>query len=118
MKPILAIVMLIGLLAGTALGQDKKKVETLTVQTSILCDHCLQCGSCGANITDEIYRNKGIKKVTVDPAKQTITVIYKPDKTTPDGIRQSIAAAGFDADDVKAETAAYEQLDGCCKNEE
>jgi len=30
-------------------------------------------------------------------------------------IRNSGAAAGFDADEVKATADAYEKLDGCCK---
>ncbi|OJV50377.1 MAG: hypothetical protein BGO31_13470 [Bacteroidetes bacterium 43-16] len=36
-------------------------------------------------------------------------------RTNPEQIKQAIAAAGFDADEVKATADAYEKLDGCCK---
>lgn len=93
-----------------------EKKATLTVKTSIACDHCLQCSSCGQNINDKIRdTEKGIRKVKVDPKTNTITVTYSSDKTNPEQIKKAIAAAGFDADEVKATADAYEKLDGCCK---
>jgi Heavy-metal-associated domain. len=53
--------------------------------------------------------------VKVDPKTNTITVTYSSDKTNPEQIKKAIAAAGFDADEVKATAEAYEKLDGCCK---
>ncbi|MBL7704963.1 MAG: heavy-metal-associated domain-containing protein [Taibaiella sp.] len=97
-------------------AQAAEKKATLTVKTSIACDHCLQCSSCGQNINDKIRdTEKGIRKVKVDPKANTITVTYAPDKTNPEQIKKAIAAAGFDADEVKATADAYEKLDGCCK---
>ncbi len=105
---------LAGLLFFTANAAEKK--ATLTVKTSIACDHCLQCSSCGQNINDKIRdTEKGIRKVKIDPKANTITVTYAPGKTNPERIKKAIAAAGFDADEVKARAEAYEQLDGCCK---
>lgn len=105
---------LAGLLFFSANAAEKK--ETLTVKTSIACDHCLQCSSCGQNINDRIRDiEKGIRKVKVDPKANTITVTYLSDKTNPAQIKKAIAAAGFDADEVKATADAYEKLDGCCK---
>lgn len=105
---------LAGLLFFSANAADKK--ATLTVKTSIACDHCLQCSSCGQNINDRIRDiEKGIRKVKVDPKANTITVTYLSDKTNPAQIKKAIAAAGFDADEVKATADAYEKLDGCCK---
>ncbi len=91
------------------------KTETIIIKTTIHCDHCLRCESCGLNINRGTRKAKGIKKVKIDPAANTITVTYRTDRTDPDTIRKAIAAAGYDADDIKAAPAAYEKLDGCCK---
>jgi len=91
--------------------------KVIIVKTTISCDHCLQCGSCGQNINDVIRdNNKGIRKVKINAKENTISVTYLPEKTNPDAIRKAIAAAGFDADEVKAVPEAYENLDDCCKD--
>ena len=91
------------------------KKETLVVKTSIACDHCMQCESCGANIYNSTLTIPGVKSIDVSPEANTITVIYKTSKTDPDKIRAAIAASGYDADQVKADPSAYIKLDGCCK---
>lgn len=97
---------------------QKSGKSTATIKTKIYCSHCLQCGSCGANINDHIREeNKGISKVTVDSKENTITVIYDPNKTNLGAIRKSINAAGYDADESIAPAAAVNKLDGCCKKQ-
>lgn len=114
MKSILTTLIL-SLTLNIALAQTPKK-ETISIQTTIYCDHCLICSSCGENIDNQIRdRNKGISKVKINPKDNTITVTYKPAKTNPDEIRKAISEAGFDADDVKASPSSYAKLDGCCK---
>ncbi len=113
------IITAIGLVLSTfapALASGKK--ESITIKTNIVCDHCLQCSSCGQNINDKIRdTEKGIKKVKINTKENTIVVSYMSDKTNPEQIRKAIAAAGFDADDVKATADAIAKLDGCCKAE-
>lgn len=99
---------------GTSSAQSSKK-ETITIKTAIHCDHCMQCESCSLNINKAVKSTEGVSKVKINPSEHTITVTFKPSETTPDAIRQSIANAGYDADDVKATTVGYEKLDGCCK---
>jgi periplasmic mercuric ion binding protein len=91
------------------------KYQSLTIRTTIHCDHCQQCPDCRANITKHVKKNKGVKKVTVNPAENTITVMYDAARTNPEAIRNSINTAGFDADDRKAPAEAVAKLDGCCK---
>jgi periplasmic mercuric ion binding protein len=93
----------------------QKKVETVLIKTSIYCDHCNRCESCGARLEQAVFKQKGIKRVDIDEAMKIVKVVYNPQKTTADQIRQAIAKAGFDADTVKANPDAYELLDGCCK---
>ncbi len=77
----------------------------------------MKCDDCGYNIDTSIRKVKGIKKVQINPEKNTVEVTYRPDKTTPDEIRTALSKAGFDADDVKADSAAYAKLDSCCKKD-
>jgi len=94
----------------------QKGNKTITIKTQIYCSHCLQCGSCGANINDNVRENKkGISKLSIDPKTNTISVTYDPAKTSPEKIREAINAAGYDADDKKATAEAVGKLDGCCK---
>ena len=112
----LLLLLLVTLGLGTASFAGNKKV--MVVKTTIVCDHCLQCSSCGQNVNDKVRDlNEGIRSVKIDSKAQTITVTYLDNKTTPEKIRESIAAAGFDADEVKASADGYAKLDGCCKKD-
>jgi len=94
------------------------KVKTVLVKTKISCDHCKMCGSCSARLEKALYDKKGIKRVDVDDKAMNIKVVYNTGKISIDEIRSTIAASGYDADDVKAPAEAYAKLDGCCKGEE
>lgn len=111
------VIITVALISVALFAQAQKaEKQTITIKTQIYCSHCLQCGSCGANINDHIRdANKGISKVEVDPKANTITVTYDAAKTTPEKIREAINAAGFNADDKKATSEAVNKLDGCCK---
>lgn len=91
------------------------KVATINIKASIYCDHCKKCNSCSVRLEKAVYTQKGIKRVDIDEANKTVSVVYNSEKTSPEKIRQAIALVGFDADDVKADPKAYEKLDDCCK---
>ena len=112
MKFILSTLIL-AFVALTGFAQDK--LETITIKTTIVCDHCMKCDDCGYNIDTSIRKAKGIKKVNINPEKNTVQVTYRPDKTSPKEIRIALSKAGYNADDVKADPEAYAKLDGCCK---
>jgi mercuric ion binding protein len=106
------------LASGYVTGMAQEKLETITIKTSIVCDHCMECDDCGYNIDTSIRKAKGIKKVVIDPEGSTVMVTYRTDKTSPEEIRLALSKSGFDADDVKADPEAYAKLDGCCKKPE
>jgi len=109
----IAIILTFAFVVVTAQGN---KTETIIIKTKIYCDHCVRCESCGANINETVRgTEKGIKKVKINPADNTITVTFNAAKTTPDKIREAIAASGYDADNIKAAAEGYAKLDGCCK---
>ena len=105
------------LMTATYTAKAQTKVATINVKASIYCDHCAQCESCGSRLEKAVFNSKGIKRVDLDEENKTLKIIYNPQKTSPEQIRQSISKAGFDADDVKADPDAYASLDECCKRQ-
>jgi len=90
-----------------AIAQDK--TETIYVKTSATCDMCKE------TIEKYVAFEKGVKKISVDVSTKIATIVYNPQKTTPEKVRRAIAKSGYDADDVKADPKAYNKLDECCK---
>lgn len=84
-------------------------------QNRHLCDHCKACETCGPQIEKKLLKEKGVQMVTLDETAMTIKVVYNSKKTDLDKIKAAISKLGYDADDVKADVAAYDALDGCCK---
>lgn len=103
------------LFAGSLSAQKAKPVKTAVIKTTIYCDHCKECESCGGKILKELYNENGVKNTSVDPKANTITVVYDERKITLEQLRKKISGLGFDADDVKASPTAVAKLDDCCK---
>ena len=101
----------------SSLAQSNKKNEKAIIKTTIYCDHCSQCETCGQNFQSNIYKIKGVKMYELDEDNMTITVFYNSKKTDLQTIKTAISKMGYDADEVKADIAAYENLDNCCKKE-
>ena len=97
------------------LAVAQKKTEKAVIQTTLYCNHCKACETCGQNFQKNMLKIKGVKMYDLDEAAMKLTVYFDPKKTNLDKIRQGIANLGFDADEVKANPEAYEKLDDCCK---
>lgn len=91
------------------------KITTAEIKTKINCDHCSKCESCSARLEKALYELKGIKRVDIDDKMMTIKVAYNKEKASIGDIRNTIAASGYDADDVKAPAEALAGLDACCR---
>ncbi|MCG2611152.1 cation transporter [Flavobacterium sp. SM15] len=114
MKHIIAIVFMF-LSINTSFAQQSKKTQKAVIKTTITCDHCKECETCGQLFNQKLLREKGVQMVTLDTEKMTIEVIYNAKKTTLENIKTAISNLGYDADNLKANPQAYEKLDGCCK---
>lgn len=90
-------------------GGEKKKTETVTVQTSA------QCGSCKARIEAAVSGVSGVKTVTLNLDDKKATVTYSPKKTSASEIKTAISKAGYDADEVAADPVSYANLPTCCQ---
>lgn len=99
----------------TSVAQNGKKNEKAVIKTTIHCDHCKVCETCGQIFDTEMLKIKGVKMYELDEQNMTITVHYNGQKTNLTAIKTAITKLGYDADEMKADTVAYDKLDGCCK---
>ncbi len=90
---------------------DKKKTETIYIQTSAQCDECK------LKIEEAVKELKGINDVQMNMADKKVMVTYTPKKVTADEIKKAISKTGYDADDVLADNDAYSKLPKCCQKE-
>ena len=104
------ITLLLILVSATAWAQGKK-LETITVRTSAVCDMCV------TTIESNVIYEKGVKKVKVDRRANTIVVDSDPRKTGPAAIRQAIVRLGYYADDIPGDPPAFANQPACCQKE-
>lgn len=95
-----------GSMAQTA---AKSNPQELKIKTSA------QCGMCKDRLEGALAYEKGVNKSVLNITDKVLTVTYNPKKTNPDKIRKVVSNAGYDADDVLADKAAYDALPACCK---
>lgn len=105
MKNILITIFLLSTSAAFA----QKSVETITIQTSAVCDMCKE------RIEKEMAFTKGVTAAALDVESAVLTVSYREGKTSPDAIREALNALGYDADDRRAPQEAYDKLHHCCQ---
>ena len=115
MKSVLLSLLLVSGLVFHGQGQVVKKgaFATATIKTPTV-----QCSDCKERIEKYLSREDGITKVVVDYKRKITKVTYLTDRTTVENIKTAIANAGYDADDVSADTEAYKKLPTCCKKPE
>jgi copper chaperone CopZ len=86
---------------------DVKKTESFKVYGN--------CGMCKEHIEGALKKKDGISKKAWNVQTKILTVTYDPAKVTLLQIKQKIADAGYDTDDMHAKTEAYNKLDKCCQ---
>jgi periplasmic mercuric ion binding protein len=75
------------------------------------------CGMCKDAIESALLELPGVKSAVLDLTTRKVKVKYDKDQITLAQLRQGIAAAGYDADDIPALPRAYDALPGCCKKD-
>lgn len=98
--------------AGHRDGKTNYTLNSVIIQSSN------QCGMCTINIGDALFALEGVKNVQVDESNHTITVQFLQEKISLQKIKKAITRIGYDADNLKANKAAYNKLHGCCKKPE
>lgn len=102
-------VMLILMVAFTNTAMAKNK--TIKIKTSAICDMCKD------RIELVVNNLEGVKKSLLTVETKVLIVKFNTDKISESAILFAISDAGYDADDVPANAAAYQVLPGCCKKD-
>lgn len=98
MKSYLKILLLFFVIAipSAALAQNKeKKTETIKFETSIECQNCVN------NIMKNIPFEKGVKDVKCNLETTVVTIVYQPEKNTPEKLKRAIEKLGYTAKEIK-----------------
>lgn len=88
---------------------QQKKTETVVIHTSAI------CGDCKERIENALNYTKGVVFAELNLDTKDVTVKYKTKKITKEEIKQKIVETGYDADELKANPEAIEELPMCCR---
>lgn len=80
----LFLILAIGLSMALTVQAQKKGEKTVVYNAT------LHCGSCKAKVEKNIAFEKGVKSLKVDLEAQTITVTFREDKNSAEGIKKAI----------------------------
>ena len=78
----------------------------------------MQCSTCKKNIETAVKNMDGIESINVVVKEKVAHINFDKSKTDLAKIESTITAAGYDANDKKADPEAYKELDDCCKKPE
>jgi|SRR5690606_9856456 len=97
---------------------EKTSGETVAGEVVTVSLPTVQCNMCKKTIADALKGVDGVSDAKVNIADKNVKVTFDKSKTDVSKIESSITAAGYDANDKKAEKNAYDKLDDCCKKPE
>jgi len=110
-----SIIILATIVATLVLIGCTKTAEQSTIQTASIKVESAVCGTCGDTITEALKGIEGVQEASVDIEKKVATVQFLTAKTDLSKLERAVAEAGYDANDIKRNSEAYEKLDSCCK---
>ena len=105
------ILILSGLIFNTSVQAQSKKIETIQIKTSAMCQQCKD------RIEGGLVYEKGVKDVVLDVETKVVTIRYNTKSTSPDELKKKISKLGYDADEVPCDKDAYDKLPACCKKD-
>jgi copper chaperone CopZ len=100
---------------GVALVACQKSEQAATVSQADIKVPTIQCESCVNNVKTALQELEGVKTASVDLQTKVAQVSFDPASLTLADLENAIAKAGYDANDTKRDSLAYEDLDACCK---
>jgi copper chaperone CopZ len=106
-----AFVLIFFLSAGLS-AAVKFKSETVSIQTSAICE------SCKRRIEKALKAVEGVEEAILNLNNKKVKVKYDPAKVTADQLRTAISNTGYDADNVKKSETAFNKLPHCCQKNE
>jgi len=104
---IVAMMLIVGLSASAQEKKNKNAKYDIPVKGN--------CEQCEKRIEKAAFSVAGVKSAQWHSDDQMLHIILNEEKASVMDVKQAVAKAGHDADDVKATDAAYEGLHHCCK---
>ncbi len=95
MKKLIAFITVI-LIAFVAMPEISAQ-EIKTGESAVCFSTSMNCHECEATLTNFLKFEKGVKDLKVDLKSNTIKVVFKPGKTTPEKLAESIQKKGYEA---------------------
>ncbi len=93
---------------NTASTTSSTAIATINLPT-------LKCNTCVATVKRTLGSMDGVESAEVDLKTKNVTVHYLTAKLDLGRIETGISNTGYDANDVKRDSTAYENLPECCK---
>lgn len=90
---------LLPLLMLFAVVASAKDIKTIVFTTTPQ----MHCENCENKIKNSVRFVKGVKSIETNVEKQTVTIKYDADKTTPEKIQEGFAKVGYTVKEVKAD---------------
>jgi len=105
-------VLLMFLMVGFAFAASAQSSnEKIVIKTSAVCE------TCKTTIEGALYKLDGVKSAYLNVNTKEVKVKYDGTVVSADNIKAAIVMAGYDADEIPADEAAYGNLHGCCKKD-
>jgi len=102
--------MMLALAAFTSHAQDKKnKNAHYTFDVNGVCDDCQK------RIQKASYSVGGVKSAVWDVDNHQLTLILNEEKCSPLDVKNAVAKAGYDVEELKAAETDYKKLPKCCQ---
>ena len=96
--------------------QENKKVESVDkISVATIQLPTLKCKTCVATVKRSLSGIDGIENTEVNLEQKSAVVSFLPARMTVEKIERTISNAGYDANSVRRDSAAYESLPECCK---
>ncbi len=100
---------------GVILVACKKSEQAATASQVDIKVATIQCESCVNNVKVALQELEGVKSAQVDLTAKVAQVSFDAAALGLSDLENAIAKAGYDANDTKRDSLAYEDLDACCK---
>ena len=116
MKPLFSFAVVLVLAVGcgrsTSVQTPVKSADVAAVSIRL---PTLKCKTCVKTLTTALGSVDGIESAEFDLEGKKATVKFITARMDVGKIRTTISNAGYDADDVKRDSSAYQDLPECCK---
>jgi len=117
MRQIIALLLLFSLAAYAQHDHNHGQKKEMPKGHAMISIPTIQCETCVKTVQLAVKKLAGVKSVSVDLKKKIAHVNFDPAKISLEKIEKAIAAAGYDANDVKRDEVAHAKLPKCCQLE-